>query len=205
MAGRPGPSDLLAGGAATGTLLVLVFALGVTPWVAIPLAVATYVSFIQIVQRRRRQDETIDAARRQHLAYQAAVANTAAIRALAPRMAKPAVREQVGRILNQSARVLLVMREDRNLVAVPLFNEQLLEPLRSLLIEYVRLSDRGIRSADTLLEKIETHDLPMVEQAVDAFYEQLHRAHVVDLATLGEVLEFNLESIAATARRRVTP
>ncbi len=205
MAGCPGHGDLLAGAAAAATLLVLVFVLGVTPWVAIPLAVVTYVGVVLLPKRRPKQDETIDAARRQHLAFQAALANTATIRALMPRIAKPAVREQVGRILNRSARVLLVMREDRNLVAAPLFNEQLLEPFRSLLIEYVRLSDRGIRSAGEVLEKIETRDLPMVEQAVDAFYERLHRAHVVDLATLGEVLEFNLESITATPARRVKP
>lgn len=205
MASHRGYPDLLAGGAAAAELLMLVFVLGVTPWLAIPLAVATYVGRIQIVQRRRHQDETIDAARRQHLAYQAALANTAAVHTLVPRIMKPAVREQVGRILHRSARVLLVMREDRNLVAVPLFNEQLLEPFRSLMTEYVRLSSRDIRSADEVLEKIETRDLPMVEHAVDTFYERLHRASVVDLATLGEVLEFNLESIAATTPRRATP
>ncbi len=205
MASHRGYPDLLAGGAAAAELLLLAFALGVTLWVAIPLAVATYFGVVLLRQRRVKQDETIDAARRQHLVYQAALANTATIRALMPRITKPAVREQVGSILNRSTRVLLVMREDRNLVAVPLFNEQLLEPFRSLMIEYVRLSGREIRSAEEVLEKIETRDLPMVEQAVDAFYERLHRAHVVDLATLGEVLEFNLESMTATPSRRVKP
>ncbi len=205
MAGRPRQGDFLAGGAAAATLLMLVFLLGVTPWAAIPLAISTYVALVLLPKRRTRQDETIDAVRRQHLAYQAAVAEAAAIRVLVPRIGKPAVREQVGNILNRTIRVLVVMREDRNLAALPLFDQQLLEPFHSLLIEYVRLSDRGIRSADGLLEKIETRDLPMVEQAVDAFYEQLHRPHVVDPATLGEVLEFNLESIAATTPRRSTP
>ncbi len=205
MAGQPRQGDFLAGGAAAATLLMLVFLLGVTPWAAIPLAISTYVALVLLPKRRTRQDEAIDAVRRQHLAYQAAVAKTAAIRVLVPRIGKPAVREQVGNILNRTIRVLVVMREDRNLAALPLFDQQLLEPFHSLLIEYVRLSDRGIRSADGLLEKIETRDLPMVEQAVDAFYEQLHRPHVVDLATLGEVLEFNLESIAATTPRRSTP
>lgn len=205
MAGRPRQGDFLAGGAAAATLLMLVFLLGVTPWAAIPLAISTYVALVLLPKRRTRHDETIDAVRRQHLAYQAAVAKTAAIRVLVPRIGKPAVREQVGNILNRTIRVLVVMREDRNLAALPLFDQKLLEPFHSLLIEYVRLSDRGIRSADGLLEKIETRDLPMVEQAVDAFYEQLHRPHLVDLATLGEVLEFNLESIAATTPRRFTP
>jgi hypothetical protein len=98
------------------------------------------------------------------------------------------------------------MRVDRNLAAAPLFNDQVLEPVASLLTEYVRLSTRGVRSADELLEKTETRDLPMVEQALAAFYETLHRSSVVDLAALGDVLEINLESFAASApRRRSTP
>ena len=97
-----------------------------------------------------------------------------------------------------------MIREDGNLAAAPLFNDLLLAPARSLLMEYVRLSNRGIRSADDLLEKTETHDLPRIEEAIDTFYERLHRSHVVDLATLSEVLELNLESIATTSSRRFT-
>ncbi len=204
MARRLGQGDLLAGGAAAA-LLLLVVALGVTPWLAVPLAVATYAGVVLLRPRRERHDEAIDEARREELAYQAALANAAAIRALQPQIAKPAVREQVGRILDRSAQVLLVMREDGNLAAAPTFNDQLLAPFHALLTEYVRLSSRGVRSADGLLEKTETRDLPLIERAVDAFYEQLHRANLIDLATLGDVLEVNLESIRATTPRRVTP
>ena len=74
-----------------------------------------------------------------------------------------------------------------------------------MLTEYVRLSGRGVRSADALLEKTETRDLALIEQEIDGFYEQLHRGHMVDLATLSEMLELNLEGIRGTASRRFKP
>ena len=203
MAGHLKQRDLLAGGAAAAMLLLTV-ALGLTPWLAIPLAAATYAGFA-LLRPLPELDRAVDEAHRQHLAFQAAFANAEAIRALQPGIANPAAREQVGRILDRIAQVLAVMREDGNLAAAPLFNDHLLAPARALLTEYVRLSNRGISSAGDLLEKTETHDLPRIERAIDTFYERLHRSHVVDLATLSEVLELNLESIATTSSRRFTP
>jgi hypothetical protein len=196
-------SDFLAGVAAIAILL-LALATGVTPWLAIPLAAVTYAGFA-LLRPRSKRDEPVDEAHRQKLAFQAALANVEAISGLQSTIAKPAVREQVGRILDQIARVLAVMREDRNFAVAPLFNDHLLTPVRALLTEYVRLSNRGVTSAGDLLDRTESHDLPRIERAVQTFYERLHRSHVVDLATLGEVLELDLERIDTTSSRRFTP
>jgi hypothetical protein len=203
MAGHLGQRDLLAGGAAAALLLIAV-ALGLTPWLAIPLAVGTYAGIVLLRQRPER-DAADDEATRQRLAYQAALANAEAIRAIQPRIVNPEARAQVARILDRIGQVLAVMREDGNLAAAPLFNDHLAAPARALLAEYVRLSNRGISSASDLLEKTETHDLPRIESTIDTFYERLHRSHVVDLATLGELLDLNLEQIASTSSRRFTP
>lgn len=203
MAGRIARGDLLAGGFATALLLLTLW-LGLTPWLAIPLAVVAYAG-IALLPPRLTHDAPIDEAHRQRLAYQAARDNTEAIRALQPRIANPAVREQVGRILDQATRVLAVIREDDNLAVAPLFNDHVLAPARALLTEYVRLLNRGVSSAGDLLDKAETHDLPLIERAIDTFYERLHRSHVVDLATLSEVLELNLETITTASSRRFTP
>jgi hypothetical protein len=206
MAGHLRRGDVLAGGVAAVALPLLVFVVGVTPWGAIPLAVAIYAGLMLLRPRGgRRRDEAGDDAVRQRLAHEAARANAVAIRALGLRIPKPAVRDQVGRIADLADRVLAVMRADQNLAAAPPFNDRVLEPARSLLAAYVHLSTRGVRGAGALLEKTETRDLPMIEQAVGAYYEKLHRASVVDLATLGEVLELNLESIAASRPRRSLP
>ena len=194
MAGRVGQGELLAGGAAAALFLVAV-ALSISSWLAILLALTTYAGVVLLWPRRSRRAAAGDDARRQHLAYQSALANASAIRMLAQRIAKPAVREHVDRILGRIARVLAAMREDGSLAAAPVFDEQLLTPFRAVLTEYVRLAGRGVRSADGLLERTESRDLALIEQAVDTFYEQLHRGHMIDLATLSDVLELNLGSI----------
>jgi hypothetical protein len=196
MTGHLSQRDLLAGGAATA-LLLLAVGLGLTPWLAIPAAVVAYAG-IALLWPRPAPDEPDPS-------YQAALADVEAIRALQAHIAKPAVRDQVGHILDQSGQVLAVIREDGNMAVALLFNDHVLAPTRALLTEYVRLSTRGISSAGDLLEKTETHDLPRIGQAIGTFYERLHRSHVVDLATFGEVLELNLEHIDTTSSRRFTP
>jgi len=203
MAGHVSQRELLAGGAAIAVLfngLVI----GLTPWLSIPLAVVTYTAIV-LLRPRPIPDATVEEAHRQHLALQEAIANAEAIRVLHTRIANPAAHEQVGRILNRIAQVMAVMLEDGALAAMPLFNDRLLAPVRALLTEYVRLSSREISSAQELLEKTETHDLPRIERAIETFYERLHRSHIVDLATLSEVLDINLDSIATTSSRRFTP
>ena len=202
MAGHQTQRDLLGGGAAAALLLLTTVVFDLTPWLAIPIAMVTYAGFVLL--RPRQAHDVTDEPHRQHLACQEALANAEAIRALQPRIAEPAVREQVGCILERITQVLAVMREDGNLTALALFNDHLLVPARALLTEYVRLSNRGISSAGDLLEKTETHDLPRIGRAIDTFYERLHRSHMVDLATLGEVLELNLEHITTTSSRRFT-
>jgi hypothetical protein len=203
-AGRLANGDLLAGSVAA-TLLLIVVALGVTPWLAVPLALTTYAGVATLSSRSASRDAAAESIRRQHLAYQAAIANAAAIQALAPQIAKPAVRTQIDRILDRITRVLLVIRDDNSLAAAPVFNERLMEPFHSLLANYVRLSSRGITSAGGLLEKTETHDLDLIEQALNGFYEQLHRGQVIDLATLSEMVELNLERFGTMTPRRDTP
>jgi hypothetical protein len=212
--------DLLAGGAASATLLLLVFPLGMTAWLAIPLAIGTYAVVVLLPslvrlnppgswrsQRKEWPHHDIREATPEELAYVACEplrANAAEIRALVPLIAKAAVREQVDRILGRITSAIVVIRDDGNLAAAPILNDQLVEPFRSILAKYVLLSSRQVRSAQAELERIETYGLPTIERAVDAFYEKLHRGHVVDLATLHELLEFNLESIDATSPRRFT-
>ena len=98
MAGHAPPRELLAGGAAIAALFIGL-AIGMTPWLAIPLAVITYVSIVWLGPHR--QDQVTTETNRQRLALQSALANTEALGMLQQRIPKPAVREQVGRILDR--------------------------------------------------------------------------------------------------------
>jgi hypothetical protein len=190
--------DLLMGGAAAAMFLITV-AIGLSTWLAALLAMASYAAMVTLWPRRNGQGSR-DAQQLQ-CAFQAALANAEAIREIQPWIASPSARYQVGRILERTDQVLAVMQEDRNLTAAPLFNDHLLTPTCSLVMEYVRLSKRGISSATDLLEKTETHTLPRIERAIDTFYERLHRSHVVDLATFGEILDLDLDHVAMSSRR----
>ncbi len=205
MAARLGQGDLIAGGGAAA-LLLLLLVLGMNPWLAVVLAIAAYAGAV-LVRPQRPQPasapaETADDIQRH---YGEAIAHLAAIRENETRIANPAVHDQVGRIANTLDATLAAMVEDSNLAAAPLFNNQLVEPFDALLTHYVRLSNRGVRSANEAIEKAETHDFPMIESAAQAFYEKLNRANVVDLAALGEVLELNIESLNTQKLRRSAP
>jgi hypothetical protein len=139
------------------------------------------------------------------LAYEAAIRHLESVRRLEPHVARPEVRARVRNIVNRVEQVLAVMEEDHMLAAATPFNERLVEPFAVLLDEYVRLSGRRVRSAERLLERAESHDLPLIERAVDTFYERLHRSTLVDLATHRDLLELNIESLDTISLRRPAP
>lgn len=128
------------------------------------------------------------------VAYQSVLAKATAIRTMGDGIQKPEVRATVRRIADQSDQILTAMREDQQFVAAPLFSEQLLPPTEDLLESSIRLSRRGIKSADELLVRNETQDLPMIEQAAQTFYERMHCDSIVDLAALVVTLARNSDS-----------
>ena len=180
-------------------LLLLDYVFGLSPWLAIPLAFAIYVGLglVWLPRLGLRPDATAESAGPEELAHQAALANVAAIRALEPRIARPIVRDRVRHVTDRADRVLAVMRENGALAAAALFHDRLLGPSTTLLTEYVCLSDWDITSADGLLARFETRELPKIEQAVDAIREKLNQAHVVDLMALGEVLDASFKGLGS--------
>jgi hypothetical protein len=203
MASRIGQSDLFAGGVAAALLLLLALVLDVSAWVAILLAAAVYIG---MVLARPQLEPAPDASGEEHrVAFESARRNLDAVRRLEPRVGKADVRAQVERIANRAGQVLAVIEEDRMFAAAGPLNERLVEPFAVMLDEYVRLSGRGLRSAQPLLERTESHDLPMLERAFDTYYERLHRGKLVDLATHAEMLEINVESLDRISPRRSAP
>jgi DNA-binding CsgD family transcriptional regulator len=197
--GRLGLDDIPAGCVAVAALLLLENAFGLTLWLAVPLALAIYVALVLVWLPRlgHRPDAPGNSAGPEELAHQAALANVAAIRVLEPRIVTPVVCDGARHIADRADRILAVMREDGALAAAPLFHDRLLAPSAALLTEYVWLSEWDLTSADGILARFETHDLPRIERAIDAFCEKLNRAHVVDLTALGEVLDANLKGLGS--------
>jgi hypothetical protein len=173
------------------------------PWVAILLAVATYIGIALMRPAREPAIDTSDL--EQKLAFQSAVLHLAAIRDLESQVPKQEIQAQIHRIAGRIVQVLEVMDEDKMLGAAVPFNERLLEPFHMLLAEYVRLSARGVKTAEHLLQKAETHDLPLIERAVESFYEKLNRGIVIDLATHAEILSLDIESLDSHSPWRSRP
>jgi hypothetical protein len=203
LSSRIAHTDFLAGGISAGLLLLLVTVTGTVPWIAILLAVATYIG---IVLMRPASEPAVDkSALEQKLAFQSAVLHLASIRDLQSHVLKQDVHDQIQRIAGRISQVLEVMDQDAMFVAAVPFNERLLEPFQVLLAEYVRLSARDVKSAEQLLQKAEAHDLPLIERAVENFYEKLNRGTVIDLATHAEMLSLDIESLDGHSQWRSRP
>ncbi len=144
-------------------------------------------------------------ATREEQTYAAAFARAQTLRALTARIAKPAVHNQVNLIVSRVDLILRAMADDGDFSQIPVLDSCLLEPLRELLSTYLLLAERGVQSAGEVLARIESHDLPLILEAVDDFYERLHSRQLTDLAAMSELIEFNLESVRAMMRRRTTP
>ena len=195
-------TELWAGGIAAGLLLLLVAVFGTAPWLAILLAVGAYGGVLLTLSNAVPATEPPGDAQ---LAFAAAQANLESVRKLESVIPDPDVRSQVSRIGDRVSRSLLAMEEDGMLAAAIPLNEHLLEPYVVLLGEYVRLSARDVRSAGDLLRRAETHDFPIIEVAMDSFYEKLNRGNIVDLATQAEMLSLHIESLELTPHWRTRP
>jgi hypothetical protein len=194
-------SDLFAGVSAAILLLLLVFALDVPVWLAVMLAASVYIG-ITLIRPQWDPPPLLDVHQE---AYEAALRHLDAVRRLEPRIASAEMRDRVHGVVTRVQQVLDVMEEDGLLDAAHVFCERLVEPFAVLVDEYVRIAERGVRGAQPLLERAETHDLPLIEGAVDRFYERLHRGSLVELASHAEMLELNLESLNMIAIRRAAP
>ena len=216
-----GRGELLAGCAAVVVLAALVVIFDVGVLFAVALAVATYFGVLFLrdpaspwpatpwapVGRWWRQwpANDIREATPDERTYAAAFARALDLRALTPRIVDPAVRTQMDRILVRVDQILTAMADDRDMSKIPVFDACLLEPLHELLAAYVRLVERGVQSGGDVLAWTESHDLPLILEALDDFFERLHSRHLTDLATMSELIELNLESVRAMMRRRATP
>jgi len=118
------------------------------------------------------------------------VAEVAQIRALALRIGKPQVREQALNVAASADRILAVLAEHPD-DAQPArdFIVRYVKPTQTIVSQYVRLTSRGVSSAEPVLAKVEAHDLPLLDEKMDELYERLHRGDVIDLQVASEMLD----------------
>jgi hypothetical protein len=102
------------------------------------------------------------------------------------------------------ARIVEALRLDENKrAAAPAVLEKYIAPTHELLREYVKLSSRGIETAEEELAAAESA-LPVIERRLDNLFNRLHEDDIISLAVINEMVGESLlvadESQSALSR-----
>ncbi len=183
--------------AAVGALVIaaLAWAAGAAWWLAVLLGLLAF-AVIAALRARTKGDRYPgdQSGERARLAYEASIAKTAALRALAGQEQHASSHELAIRICDHAAAALAVMEDERKQAAAPLLLEHILEPAEGVLETYLHVISRGIAGTEAMARHTESFELPAIERAARAFAEKLAREERVDLAALEQILAFDLET-----------
>lgn len=122
------------------------------------------------------------------------------MRAQARRIGKPDVRDRALAICASADRILGVLDEfpsERQLARD--FVDRYLTPAEAIVSRYVRLSSRGISTAEPTLVKVETEDLPLLDGKMRELYDRLHRGDLIDLEVAREMLALDFADAGTAA------
>ena len=191
-----GNSDLLAGLGAVGLLLLCVFPLQLALPLSVGLALAAYVGLRLALPRRGSRDEA--AALAATLARcEEQVTAIGQFAGWAGFAGKPTVRERLLAIGHGARRILTAITQDPNKYALAdRFLSEYLDPITTLLANYIRLAGRDLALARDELVALETRTLPLIERRLDALYEQIHSADVASLELASQMLEYTLQPLS---------
>lgn len=115
------------------------------------------------------------------------------------------IRLRVTNLVDDADRILGSLRDRGDTVLAHTFNDRYLAPTTTILTRYTRLASRDLTSARPVLDRVETHDLPLLQRRYDEFYEQVHRGDLIDLQVASEMLAFELdEPVNGTPSLNVT-
>lgn len=125
-------------------------------------------------------------------------ASVANLRKQADLMTKPDIRAEAERICDRASQILRVLAEPgRDAQLASEFVEQVLSPATVVFTSYVRLSERQIAGAQPALDRVETHDLPIIERTLEDLNQRLHRSDIVSLEVASEMLDLGRVSAEA--------
>lgn len=115
------------------------------------------------------------------------------MRRSARQIPKPGVRAQALDVCASADKVLSAIGDNPEEVALARdFVGRYLLPASTILDDYARLASREIASARPTLERVEEHDLPLLEKKLDEVHERLHRGSIIDLQVAREMLSLDV-------------
>jgi hypothetical protein len=115
------------------------------------------------------------------------------MRRSARQIPKPAVRTRALDVCAAADRVLSAIGDNPGEVALARdFVGRYLTPASTILNDYARLASRNIAAAQPTLERVEDHDLPLLEEKLHAVHDRLHRGSIIDLQVAREMLSLDV-------------
>lgn len=115
------------------------------------------------------------------------------MRRSARQISKPAVRTRALDVCAAADRVLSAIGDNPNEVALARdFVGRYLGPANTILNDYARLASRNIAAAQPTLERVEEHDLPLLEEKLNEVHDRLHRGSIIDLQVAREMLSLDV-------------
>ena len=183
--------DALAWVVAAVVLLAAVFLANVPVPVAVLVGLIAYVG-LALARGREPEEPGLPPPMTDEQAFASAAERTAQLRKLARGIQDGDVRAWLDQFCDKSDAILAVIQEDRKLRAAPLFLQGVVIPAEQLLQDYARLERRNVAAAKPVLARVESENLPLITKATDDFYQQLHQTDVIEIDTLSERLEYNL-------------
>ena len=104
------------------------------------------------------------------------------------------VRLRVTNLVDDADRILGSLRDRGDVILARTFNDRYLAPASTILTRYARLVSRDLTTARPVLDRVENHDLPLLQKRYSEFYEQVHRGDLIDLEVASEMLAFELDA-----------
>lgn len=115
------------------------------------------------------------------------------MRRSARQIPKPAVRTRALDVCAAADRVLSAIGDNPGEVALARdFVGRYLTPASTILNDYARLASRNIAAAQPTLERVEDHDLPLLEEKLNEVHDRLHRGSLIDLQVAREMLSLDV-------------
>ncbi len=200
-----GNSDLLAGLGAVGLLLLCAFPLQLALPLSIALAIAAYVGLRLALPRRQPRDaeEALASTLARCEEQVTAIGQFAGWAGFA---GKPEVRQRLLTIARSARRILTAITQDPNKHATAdRFLSEYLDPITTLLGNYIRLAGRDLDLARDELAALETRTLPLIERRLNALYEQMHSADVAAFEIESKMLEYTLQPLSSETSETYLP
>jgi hypothetical protein len=106
---------------------------------------------------------------------------------------KPGVRTRALEVCAAADRVLSAIGDNPGELALARdFVGRYLTPASTILNDYARLASRNIAAAQPTLERVEEHDLPLLEEKLNEVHDRLHRGSLIDLQVAREMLSLDV-------------